>query len=147
MSKFTREQIRDRLIKRQFLVVPFPCELPGLEDLKDEMAVMEMDGKIAEEIDEMGKDSKGETNYSFQIAGYVVKCLVTLDRDRVFEDRELALVAGFGLSVNLPISQMVKQISGSTDEQREQMREALKKIRAGSPTAKSTETSVDSAAG
>lgn len=138
MSKYNREQVRKRFLERKKLVAELGLSLPGLEDLDGEIGIMELSATDIEDIEKLSQVN-GESNDKLEAAATLVKGLVMLDsRDHVFDERELNLVAGFGLSLLTPINMLIRGISGITEEQREAIKAQLKKIRGDSSNSTST---------
>lgn len=138
MSKYNREQVRKRFLERKKLVAELGLSLPGLEDLDGEIGIMELSATDIEDIEKLSQVD-GASNDKLEAAATLVKGLVMLDsRDHIFDERELNLVAGFGLSLLTPINMLIRGISGITEEQREAIKAQLKKIRGDSSSSTST---------
>jgi hypothetical protein len=138
----------DRLTARALMMnrknrkVPVPFSLPDLQELDGQLSVMELPAEQIEEMAKMAETSTGVSN-SLAAAASIVKALVlTATSERIFEDNDLGTVAGFGSTINKPLSDMVADVCGLSPDAMEAAKKNLVIIPASGSSTSSQENLV-----
>lgn len=106
-------EARALLFQNKLGYIDYEDSIPGIPQLDGLLGIIELPANEGLQISKQSTDANGDADQSLILAGQVVKSLVMRDtKDRVFTDTDVQGVAGFGLSVLLPINKKIEALSG-----------------------------------
>lgn len=109
-------EARALLFQRKLSYEDYAGSLPGVPELDGLLGLIELPANESLQAEKLATDANGEQDQSIILAGQVVKALVMRDtKERVFPDTDIQGVAGFGLSVLIPLNNRIKALSGLDD--------------------------------
>lgn len=114
MAKFTKEQIRQRMMDRKRSMQKLEVELPGLEDLNGELAVQALTPGDVADADKLSKDKDGNEDPMLENGVLIARSLVTYaTKERLFEDTDAEWIKQeWETNVYVPLIYAVKEFSG-----------------------------------
>lgn len=114
MAKFTKEQIRQRMMDRKRSMQKLEVELPGLEDLNGELAVQALTPGDVADADKLSKDKDGNEDPMLENGVLIARSLVTYaTKERLFEDTDAEWIKQeWDTNVYVPLIYAVKEFSG-----------------------------------
>lgn len=119
-------EARALLFQRKLAYQDFEGSIPGVPELDDKLGLLELTGTVVSTIDALAKGPGGETVDVLQMSGLVCNGLVMREtKDRVFSDGDIEGVAGFGLTVLMPIAMLISDLSGTSQEALERAKKTL----------------------
>lgn len=137
MSKFTREQILEKLMNRKRRMQKLELELPDLEDLNGELALRELSAGDFEDAEELSKGEDGTPRNTVEGAILITRALVMYaTKERIFEDNHAEwIIREFGTLVTVPLVSAVREFCGTTGNAYEDAKKNYQKtLEKGSPT-------------
>jgi hypothetical protein len=119
-------EARALLFQRKLAYQDFEGSIPGVPELDDKLGLLELTGTVVSTVDALSKGPDGNTVDVLQMAGLVCNGLVMRDtKERVFSDTDIEGVAGFGLTVLMPIAMLISDLSGTSQEALERAKKTL----------------------
>jgi len=118
MAKFTREQIREKMMNRKKRMAKLEIELPGLEELNGELAIQALSPGDYEDADELSKDKDGNSNVFVEGGVLIARSIVMYaTKERIFEDTDAEwMKQEWDTDVYTPLLYAVKEFSNISDE-------------------------------
>lgn len=105
-------EARALLFQRKLNYEDYTDSLPGLPELDGQLGILELPADESVSLKKNIKDASGEDNEALGLASMVSKALVMRDtKERVFQDTDIPMVAGFGMSRLLPITKKISAVS------------------------------------
>ncbi len=105
-------EARALLFQRKLQEKPVIFSIPGLEELDGELSVLELKANELSHAEKLANTPDG-TDEVLMMAAVISKALVMRDtKERIFNDNDLEGVAGFGLIVLKPLSDLASEASG-----------------------------------
>lgn len=119
-------EARALLFQRKLAYQNFEGSIPGVPELDGKLGLLELTGTVVSTVDLLSKGPDGNTVDVLQMAGLVCNGLVMRDtKERVFSDTDIEGVAGFGLTVLMPIAMLISDLSGTSQEALERAKKTL----------------------
>ena len=117
MPKFTREQIREKMLNRKKRMAKLEIELPGLEELNGELALQALSPGDYEDADELSKDQDGNSNVFVEGGVLIARSVVVYaTKERIFEDTDAEwMKQEWDTDVYAPLVFAVKEFSNISD--------------------------------
>jgi hypothetical protein len=107
-------EARALLFQRKITLLNVDFTIPEIPELDDQLAVLELTAADVSQCQKLSKTADG-SDQTLAMAASIVKSLVMREnRERVCGDNDVEAVAGWGLSVIKPLSDLVDKVSGLT---------------------------------
>jgi hypothetical protein len=118
MAKFTKEQIRQRMMDRKRSMQKLEIELLGLEDLNGELAVQALTPGDYDDADKLSKDKDGNEDPMLEGGVLIARSLVMYaTKERLFEDTDAEwMKQEWETNVYVPLVYAVREFSGISEE-------------------------------
>ncbi len=116
-------EARALLFNRKLQEKPVEFSIPGVEELDGELSVLELKASELKQCEKLAEGPDGETDEILMMAAVVCKSLVMrATKERLYSDTDMGTinyatgegsgVAGFGLTVLKPLSDLASEASG-----------------------------------
>lgn len=137
MPKFTKEQIREKMMNRKRRMQKLEIELPDLEELNGELAVQALSPGDYDDAGELSKDKDGNSDALLEGGVLIARSVVSYaTKERLFEDTDAEWIKQeFETSVYVPLLFAVKEFSNISEEAYENAKKNYQKsLKQGSAT-------------
>jgi hypothetical protein len=118
MPKFTRAQIREKIMNRKRRMQKLEIELPDLEDLNGELALQELSMGDFDDAEKLSQDKDGNEDPIIEGGVLIARSVVMYaTKERLFEDEDAEWIKKeWGTSISGLLVYAVREFSGNNDK-------------------------------